>query len=475
MQVLNVAVLSRLLPPSDFGLVAMSTSVVAFISLFRDFGLSTAAMQRSVLEDDTASGIFAVSIAASTVLVVLSYAIAGPIAAFFGDPRVSTAIIASSGVMLVQAIGGQHTVQLTREMRLFRVHSIILCCSILGSIGAIFLALLGAGYWALIASTWISAVSQTVLFWISSPWRPRVIRDWSGIRTALDFGLPLTGSAFVVYFSRQFDKFLIGWRWGAMELGLYSRAYTILLLPQTLVSGPISSAVVPGLSRIQMCPSEWRSLLLDAVRATTFLSLLASTLLVVNAREVVAILLGSQWERSADLVTIFGVSMIARTIMNQNPWIYVSLGRTRRMLLWQVITLPLYIFSMGIGLTYGIEGIAIGFCMVQACLCVPSVFVAAKDTPVTGVEIMRVVTPMCLVAIATVLVAPSLCFQIDSANRHLLLSALNLTITSVTFSAGAMLVLALDPSYRTLRDTFYRRSRLAFFSLSKNLRKRRSC
>ena len=53
-----IVLLSRLLSPRDFGLVAMATSVIGFLSLFRDFGLSTASIQKVDVTEDQVAGLF---------------------------------------------------------------------------------------------------------------------------------------------------------------------------------------------------------------------------------------------------------------------------------------------------------------------------------------------------------------------------------------------------------------------------------
>lgn len=451
-QLANITVLSRLLAPADFGLMAMSTTIIAFIGLFRDLGLSTATTQRQNLDQDTASGIFVVNLGMSFILMLIASAV-GPIAVTaFDDARLATVMVVSSTTIPIAALGTQHAALLMREMLFMRTQCISVAAAAVGSIGAILLAVCGAGYWALLANTWLVTATQTVFLWVWSPWRPTFVKDWGNTWSALSFGLPLTGSGLIVYFTRQFDKVLVGWSLGGEDLGHYSRAYAILMLPQTLISSPVSSVLVPVLSRLQTQPQAWRDLLLTTVQLATTLSFLIGALLTVNANDVVAIVLGSDWERSADLVRIFGLSMIARAVMNQNPWIYISLGRTKRMMIWQVTTLPAYLSGIAVGLSYGLEGVALGFSVVQALLSVPSVFVAAACTPVSGITILRSVAPMGAVALGTILLAPLLSIPIELKHIGVYPALLNLTITSLIFAVGALLVLCLDPAYQRLRN-----------------------
>jgi len=216
---------------------------------------------------------------------------------------------------------------------------------------------------------------------------------------------------------------------------------------------------------LQSKSEDWRGLLLLAIQITTSFTFLISALLIVNADDIVAIMLGPQWERSTDLVMIFGISMIARAAMNQNPWIYISLGHTKRMLTWQLSTLPAYLLGIGMGLSFGVEGVATGFCLVQAIFCVPSVFVAARGTPITGKEILRIIAPMCLVTLITILLSPLFRISAETNSIDILSSILNITSTFALFVVGAASVLWLDPAYRGLRGKVIQQVQLLVLSI----------
>lgn len=455
-QFINIVVFSRLLKPADFGLYAMATTVIAFAALFRDLGLSAATIQRENLDHDTASGLFFVNIGAALVLMFLVCAAAPFAALALNDSRLTLTIVFLSGTLPIAALGAQHTAQFARDLQFFNVQWIAVAGAVAGSVGALFLAATGGGHWALLANAWIGATCQMILLWMWSPWRPSRVRDWSGVRSALKFGGSVTVSGLITYFCRQFDKLLVGYRWGGEELGYYSRAYVILLIPQTLVSGPISSVLIPTLSRLQSQSEEWRSLLVSGVRITTTFSMLVATLLIANGDDIVRIMLGPQWESSADMVAIFGISMIARAVMNQNPWIYLSLGHTKRMLAWQLTALPMYLGGIVIGLSYGVEGVAFGFSLAQLALCVPSVFIAAAGTPVSGASILRIIFPMGVVAFITILASTSLSITIKGEENDVIVSVFNLVITGSVFGIGTVFVLCIDPEYHQLRDLMVR-------------------
>jgi len=63
----STVVLGRLLSPKDYGLVAMVTAVTGFMMIFKDLGLSTAAVQKAQTNHQQISTLFWINVAISTV------------------------------------------------------------------------------------------------------------------------------------------------------------------------------------------------------------------------------------------------------------------------------------------------------------------------------------------------------------------------------------------------------------------------
>jgi len=113
----SLMVLARLLGPKEFGLVGMVTAFTGVLTLFRDFGLSSAAIQRKTVTDEQISTLFWINVLVGLLLTLVSVGMAPAIAAFYHEPRLVkvTAVLAIG--FLFNAAGVQHSVLLQREMR----------------------------------------------------------------------------------------------------------------------------------------------------------------------------------------------------------------------------------------------------------------------------------------------------------------------------------------------------------------------
>src|SRR5271165_555415 len=158
----SVMVLARLLEPKDFGLVGMVTAFTGMLSIFRDFGLSAASVQRADVTDDQTSSLFWINVAVGLVLGLATVCLAPAISSFYHEPRLVwiTSVVAAGFVF--NGAGVQHSAMLQRQMR-FTALSLIDTVSLVVSTGvAIGVAIAGYGYWAIVAMVVCLPVSTTI-------------------------------------------------------------------------------------------------------------------------------------------------------------------------------------------------------------------------------------------------------------------------------------------------------------------------
>src|SRR4051812_24554139 len=93
-QIATVSVLSRILPPADFGLVAIATVVTTFATLIRDMGTAAAVVQRDELKADLVDTVFWLNVLVGVALALLVAALAVPLSLIFRQPALSGVLFA---------------------------------------------------------------------------------------------------------------------------------------------------------------------------------------------------------------------------------------------------------------------------------------------------------------------------------------------------------------------------------------------
>jgi PST family polysaccharide transporter len=146
LRTVSLMVLARLLDPKDFGLVGMVTAFTGVLGLFRDFGLSSAAIQRATVTEEQVSTLFWINLLVGALLGLLAIGMAPAIAAFYHEPRLFgvTAVLAAG--FLFNAAGVQHGALLQRQMRFTALAIINTVALVVGTAVAIGGALAGYGY-----------------------------------------------------------------------------------------------------------------------------------------------------------------------------------------------------------------------------------------------------------------------------------------------------------------------------------------
>ncbi len=395
-QIVSVIVLSRLLSPQDFGVVAMCAPVLAFIALFQDFGLTQATIQKTGITHGEINYLFWVNVAVSAVLACVLAGAAPLVAAFYGEPRV-TGLVAAFGLqILAYGLGAQHVALLTRRMEFTRLATIDVASAVAGLAVSIAWTFIDRSYWALFAGTLTGAVLPTLCYWASSRWRPGLPRKVDNISDLINFGAGITGFNFANFFARNLDNVLIGKYWGEAQLGLYDRAYKLLLFPLSQITNPLSKVMVPALSRLKDEPDRYRSAYLRVMPLILLVALPGVAFATAMSDVLIPFVLGEQWRASASIFLALGFAGLLQPLNNPAGWLFISQGRSGDFLRWGIITAVTSVLAFLVGLPYGALGVAIAYAISEY-LRTPFLWLyVGKSGPLKASHVLHAATPFVL-------------------------------------------------------------------------------
>lgn len=379
----GIVITARLIKPADFGIYVMGNSLMVMMSMFDDVGLKKATVQRREIDHALISTLFWINVAAGAALGLFMVAASPVMAWFYGEPRVRMLTLAMGLPLFLTGWSVQHEALLERQMRFMTIEMIYLVAQVLGMAAMVAFAWAGAGCWALVLNIIILQLVVCVLLWTFSGWRPGWPRRGTGVRSMLTFGRNLTGYNFVDYFHRNLDNILIGRYWGPQAVGFYSKAYGLLKQPILQIGDPITTLIVPALSRLQDDPARYRGYFLKAAKAVVFLGMPAVVFIGVEAREIVLTLLGKRWLAVVPLFRALAPAAFLGTTNMFAGWLYQSLGRTDRMLKSGTAVLGVMIVAFCAGLPWGGVGVAAAYSVAYSLVAVPAMAYAARGTPIS--------------------------------------------------------------------------------------------
>ncbi len=388
----SLMVLARLLSPKDFGLVGMVTAFTGILTLLRDFGLSSAAIQRTTVTEEQISTLFWINIVLGALLGLIAVAMAPAIAAFYGEPRLFgvTAVLALG--FLFNAAGTQHSALLQRQMRFTALAVISVVSLMVGTAIAVGFAETGWGYWALVVMSIISPLVTTLCVWLTTGWVPKMPQRRAGVRSMMFFGGTLTLNGLVAYVAYNAEKVLIGRFWGADAIGIYGRAYQLVNIPTDNLNSAVGEVAFSALSRLQGDPVRLRSYFLKGFSLVLGLTLPITLACAFFADDLVFVVLGPVWAEAAAIVRLLAPTIAILAIINPLGWLIYSLGLVSRSLKIALVFVPLIITGYVIGLPYGPKGVAFAYSAVMTLWVVPHIFLCVRGTAVSLGDILLAVS-----------------------------------------------------------------------------------
>lgn len=381
LQFASVIVLSRLLSPHDYGLLAMVLVVVGVGEIFRDFGLTSASIQAPVLTRGQRDNLFWINTAIGVGLTIVMYFLATPIELVTGEPEIVGIVQWLSLIFILNGLATQHRANLARELK-FRALAIIdVAAAAIALAIAIVAAVLGAGYGALVLQQLGSGVVVLVGVLIAGRWLPKWYSRRSSVRELVTFGWNIVATNLLVYGGSQVDTVLVGLKFGTEPLGLYNRAYQLVMTPLGQVRGPTKNVALPVLSRVQEDPPRFDNYVTAAQLMLGYGLGIPLILVTALADPIVRIMLGIEWLGAAPILALFAVAGLLTTLAFVGYWVYLSRGLGKQLFYYTIVTTVIKITCIVIGSFYGVLGVAIAFAVAPAISWPLSLWWLSRVTP----------------------------------------------------------------------------------------------
>lgn len=375
-------VLARLLSPYEYGLVGMVAPVLGFLRVFRDAGLYIATIQREKVTPELMSTVFWLNLVIGLAVTVLLIPLAWGLVKFYNIPELRGITLALAIAFALDAVMSQHQALLRRAMR-FKTQAIIDITGLLAGVATgIGMAIHGCGYWSLIGLQAATSTVGAIGVFLAEPWLPGWPQRGTGAGTMARFGRLVTGANLLNYIFRNADNVLIGWRFGPEPLGLYQKAYGLLMLPINQVNAPIGNVAIVTLSRLQTDPERLRRYFIGGYTVIASLALPIVTGATLFASDIIRFVLGEKWTAAIPIFQFLAPAALIGALLNPFGWLYISLGRADRQLRCAVVWCTLVVAAFFAGLRYGPEGVAIAYSGISVVLALPICLYGLHGTPI---------------------------------------------------------------------------------------------
>jgi PST family polysaccharide transporter len=355
---LSTIVIARILPPDQYGVVAMVGPLFALVMMLQDLGLGAATIQARTLTNEQSNALFWINLAMSAGLAALVACLAPLVGWFYHDVRPAYVTLAGAGTVLVPGVALQQAALLNRHMRFAAIGLIDLAALVATYAVALGMALALRNYWALVLGTFAGAAVQSALSWYASGFRPGR-PHMRGVGDMAKFGGHLTGFTLLNFLVRNLDDVLVARFAGAAAAGLYDRSYRLMMMPLQTLNGPLNRLLQPMLARLRDEPLRFRRIFALSARGVMLVIAPPVAIAVANSDAVMLLLLGNRWTGAGPIFFWLGLAALLQPVANLTGLLFITSGRGQAMFRWGVVSAVITLIGFALGIYYGAGNYAV--------------------------------------------------------------------------------------------------------------------
>ncbi|MBR5480455.1 MAG: lipopolysaccharide biosynthesis protein [Bacteroidaceae bacterium] len=300
-------VILRHLAPDDYGKISMLMVFPALASILQESGFTAALCNLKEPTHRDYNAVFWFNIGVSALLYGALFFCAPLIARFYNDPSL---LPLSRYLFLGFFISSWGTVQraylfihlMNKESCIIALTSLVLSNTV-----GLLMVLAGFSYWGLATQNILFILIVAVMNWWYSPWRPTLQFDMVPVRKMFGFSSKLLFTNIINTLSSQAFSFLLGKFYGDYTAGIYGNARKWDDMCANTINGMVTGVALPVLSKVRDERERYRQVFRKMLRFVSFVSFPCMLGMGFVAREFLLVVVGSKWEASAELLSMFSV------------------------------------------------------------------------------------------------------------------------------------------------------------------------
>lgn len=358
-------VLTRILMPEAFGLMALITILLVGLKLFSDVGIGQSILRSPRGDDpeflDTA---WTLDLIRGFVLWGIACLLAWPLMRFYQIEDLGLLIIVASSSLAIAGFEPTRVDLALRHLRLERVTLFDLLSQFLALVVMIVIAWLTKSVWALVVGQVAGAVIRLIIMTKGLPGqRNRFRLERPAISELIHFGKWVFVSTIAGFVVLQGDKIILSTFLDLPMLGIYSIGYTLAALPLMVGSALVSRLMIP-LYRDHLPQIAVANLtVLRRYRFGLSAGLLTiAGLLILTAKPLIGFLYDERYQQAAGILVILSISFMPQLLSITYDQFALTVGDSRRFFILTAMRGIMLLLCLGIGASlFGLMGVIIGF------------------------------------------------------------------------------------------------------------------
>lgn len=345
-------VLARLLAPEDYGVIALVTVFTSILQVFVDSGLGTALVQKKNADEADFSSVFYFNVLVCLTLYAGMFVAAPAIAKFYDNPIYIPLVRVLSLTLVISGLKNIQQAYVYRHMIFKRFFFSTLGGTIASAILGILMAYAGFGVWALAAQYVSNTAIDTLILWITVPWRPKKRFSWTKLKSLLSYGWKLLVSALLDTGYTSLWNLLIGKVYSSADLSFYDQGSKYPKAIIGTISNSIDSVLLPTMSIVQDDRAQIKSMTRRSIVTSVYVMAPLMMGLAGCAEPLVSLILTDKWLPCVPYMRIFCITYMFWPVHSANLNAIKAMGRSdlflRLEILKKIIGIGLLLCTMRI-------------------------------------------------------------------------------------------------------------------------------
>lgn len=332
----STIVLARLLTPSDFGLIGILAIFISFSQMIVESGLGGALVKKKDVSNEDYNTIFTFNLACSCILYIILFVCAPLIASFYKNEELINLTRIVGLNIIISGFSLTQKVHLIRDLKFKKQTIISIAALLISVIISVSLAFYGFGVWALISQQLCYNLFFCIFIFNVVKYKPKIEFYKKSFGELYGFGSKIFASSLLIVIFNEGVSSLIAKVYSLLVTGFYYQAKKLVDFPINIFRALGDSIVFPLLSKIsdQKEFEKKSSLLMKLILLISFPLFI---ILFEFSDEVVFLILGKQWSKSAEMLNILCLSSVGLIIDTVSRNILKSTGNGKAILQSEVL------------------------------------------------------------------------------------------------------------------------------------------
>lgn len=288
-------VLARLLDPAAYGTVALVTVFTTILEVFVDSGLGNALIQKKAADDLDFSSVFFFNVAMCTVLYLIMFFIAPWIATFYDMPELTPIVRVQSLTIMISGVKNIQYAYVSREMMFRKFFFATLFGTIVSAVVGLAMAFTGFGVWALVVQPLVNYTIDTIVLWVTVPWKPKLLFSWKRLKDLLSYGWKLLAAKLVNTTYTKLRDLLIGKIYSASDLAFFNKGDTFPSVIVPNITASVDGVMFPVMASEQENKERIKELVKKSTHISSYIIMPMMAGLIACGTPLVSVLLTDKW------------------------------------------------------------------------------------------------------------------------------------------------------------------------------------